>query len=318
MVIFRLAALLCMVSLYATAAFGKPMDPREATAKEACSTGKVDEGAELLAKLFTETANPVFVFNQGRCYEQNGRMEQAIQRFREYLRLAPKLGGKERKNVDQHIADCQAEVEKQRQAAKNVEIHPAPGQPLPSPQASIPTPPAPPPEPVPSAFPQASAQPSLPTAPASPAQPAPPVLPQAPPQVESAPQAPPSTPVLIQNAPPAENVQGGSGLRTLGIVTGAVGVAAVGAGITFGLLTKSTQDQVESDARNRVYDPDKVSRGHLYETLQWVGYGVGAGAIITGTILILVGHPPAQTSGTVALIPTVGPDQGGFVVQGGF
>jgi hypothetical protein len=52
--------------------------------------------------------------------------------------------------------------------------------------------------------------------------------------------------------------------------------------------------------------------------LQWVGYGVGAGAIAAGTILILVGRPPAQTSGAVALIPTIGPNRGGFVVQGGF
>jgi hypothetical protein len=303
MVMPRLAIPACIVLLYATTAFGKPMDPREAAAKEACATGRVAEGVELLAKLFTETANPVFVFDQGRCYEQNGMPEQALMRFREYLRLVPKLPGKERKNVEKHMADCQAELDRQRPAAKEVEKEAASVRPPAPGESSIPAPPAPAAEPAQPAIPQAPAQPSFLAPSARFTEPAPP--------------ASPSAPVAIQTAPAAESAPGGSGLRTLGIVTCAVGVAAVGAGITFGVLTKRTQDEVENDARKRVYDPDKVSRGHLYETLQWVGYGIGAGAIITGTILILIGHSPAQTSGTVALIPTVGPDQGGFVVQGG-
>jgi tetratricopeptide (TPR) repeat protein len=63
-------------------------DPRPVEAKTACASGRIDEGIEILARLFAEANEPIWVFNQGRCYEQNGRTEAAILRFREFLRLA--------------------------------------------------------------------------------------------------------------------------------------------------------------------------------------------------------------------------------------
>jgi hypothetical protein len=319
MVMLRFALPACMALLCATAASGKEMDPREASAKEACATGRVAEGVDLLARLYTETNKPIFVFNQGRCYEQNGRMEQAIQRFREYLRLAPKLGGKERKNVEQHMADCQAELDRQRPAAKDVEREAVSSRPTAPGQSSIPVPPAPA-EPAQPAIPQAPAQPSFPAPSARYTEPAPPAFPQAPPPGDPSPQASPAAPVAIQTAPAAESARGGSGLRSLGIVTGAVGVAAVGAGIAFGVLTRKTQDEVESDVRDRrVFEPAKVSRGQLYETLQWVGYGVGAAAAVTGTVLIVVGRAPASVEEKpLAVLPAVGPSEAGLVVRGAF
>ncbi len=65
-------------------------DPRVGAAKTACGAGEVSLGVRLLAELYTDTNDPIWIFNQGRCYQQNGQVEPGIQRFREYLR---KTGG---------------------------------------------------------------------------------------------------------------------------------------------------------------------------------------------------------------------------------
>jgi hypothetical protein len=62
----------------------------------------------ILAELYVETNDPTYLFNQGRCYEQNVRYVEAAERFREYLRKAPKLSDSEKAEVDKHIADCRA------------------------------------------------------------------------------------------------------------------------------------------------------------------------------------------------------------------
>ena len=64
-------------------------DTRVAAAKTACVAGDVDRGVHLLAELFTATNDPIWIFNQGRCYQQNGQVQPAILRFREYLRKTP-------------------------------------------------------------------------------------------------------------------------------------------------------------------------------------------------------------------------------------
>jgi len=93
------------------AAEGKPTS-REKAAKKACITGDVSKGIDLLGDLFVETNDPVHIFNQGRCFEQNHRWSEAIDRFREYLRKAPKLTTTEKSQVDSHISECEAEQAK--------------------------------------------------------------------------------------------------------------------------------------------------------------------------------------------------------------
>jgi hypothetical protein len=62
-------------------------DPRPRAALGACGSGDVKKGISILAELYAETRNPSFVFNQARCYQQNGQLEAARQRFSEYLRV---------------------------------------------------------------------------------------------------------------------------------------------------------------------------------------------------------------------------------------
>jgi hypothetical protein len=54
-----------------------------------------------------------YVYNQGRCYQQNGRVDQALNRFREYLRRATGASAEERHEVQGFID----ELEQQRPRA---------------------------------------------------------------------------------------------------------------------------------------------------------------------------------------------------------
>ena len=275
--------------LLTSAAFAQAQDPREIEARKACLVGQVDAGAAILAGLFAETGNPNFVYNQARCYEQNSRPDEAISRFREYLRVAGNLGAEEKTDVERHIAECrgmQAELEqRQRNAAPPVPAAPLP----PAPNSALP-----------------AARP-----------------PMAPPPVATAPDGyppPVDTMVAVPSIPAAPPAGSDSGMKTWGIVVGSVGVAAVGAGVAFSLLTKSTQGQVESDSRRNLFDPDKYSRGQTYASLQWVGYGVGAVGITAGVLMVLARGTTGQPGGgqPLALVPAVGSEQAGLSLQGGF
>jgi hypothetical protein len=61
-------------------------DDRETAAREACAAGRYQKGVELLAALFAQTGEAIYVYNQARCFEENNRLEEAIGRFREYVR----------------------------------------------------------------------------------------------------------------------------------------------------------------------------------------------------------------------------------------
>ena len=87
-------------------------ESREVKAKRACAAGRVEEGVELLAALYAETGDVNYVYNQGRCYQQNGRVDQALNRFREYLRRATGASTSERAEVQGFID----ELERQRAA----------------------------------------------------------------------------------------------------------------------------------------------------------------------------------------------------------
>jgi hypothetical protein len=82
-------------------------------AKKACISGDFVRGVELLSDLYVETGDPNFVFNQGRCFEQNGRYQDALNRFHEFVRKLKDAGMPADTNVERHIADCQAMLDKQ-------------------------------------------------------------------------------------------------------------------------------------------------------------------------------------------------------------
>lgn len=102
----------------------------EKAARKACLTGDFSTGVSILADLFVESQNPVYVFNQGRCLEQNSRYKDAIARFEEFVRLGETLtlSRDDRESALKHIEDCKAKlpVEEKPQVA----VAPPPVQPV--------------------------------------------------------------------------------------------------------------------------------------------------------------------------------------------
>jgi len=123
--------LLLAVALLLTARAGHAddADPKERAARKACLSGDYAKGVDLLSDLFVATKDPVFLYNQGRCFEQNRRYDDAIARFQEYLRAGKKLKKAERADAEKHIADCQGLLAKQAgpQAAPATQVSDAAG-----------------------------------------------------------------------------------------------------------------------------------------------------------------------------------------------
>jgi hypothetical protein len=92
-------------------------DPRPSQALTACASGDVQRGIALLAELYAQTRNPAFVFNQGRCYQQNGQREPAAQRFREYLRVGQQEPLVDRQRAEVYIKEIEEALERERTAA---------------------------------------------------------------------------------------------------------------------------------------------------------------------------------------------------------
>jgi tetratricopeptide (TPR) repeat protein len=88
---------------------------REMAARAACLDGNYTEGVAILSKLFVETKDVTYIYNQGRCFEQNRRYEDAIARLQEYLRAGRKsLDANDRAEAEQHISDCKEMLAQER------------------------------------------------------------------------------------------------------------------------------------------------------------------------------------------------------------
>lgn len=119
---------------------------QEDAARRACLDGDYTEGVSILTKLFVDTKDVTYIFNQGRCFEQNRRYEDALARFQEYLRAGrKKLDPADKAEAEQHIADCKEMLAQERgispTATSQATVTPTPVAPKPEP--------APAPEPVP-------------------------------------------------------------------------------------------------------------------------------------------------------------------------
>lgn len=138
----------------AASALGGEKDPRVVQAQKDCLSGKTDSGVALLAELYAETHFPNFIYNQARCYEQAARPEDALNRFREYLRVAKNISAADKADAERHMQECRALAAEQERAREKktaaataaVVVPPAPPAitapssttPLPLPQAANP------------------------------------------------------------------------------------------------------------------------------------------------------------------------------------
>jgi tetratricopeptide (TPR) repeat protein len=280
--------------------------------------GRWDEAASEFEKAYAIRSDPTFLFNMAQAYRRKGDAKRAIDLYKNYLIKAPK--SPQRAEVEERIKALQQQLEEAGYAVKPPPpaVSPPPAATLPAAPAPAPAPiptPAPvlAPAPVPAPYPAPAPVPAFaPGAYPAAASPAPPVEPSYAPPAP----LPQPAPVYVQAqaapAPPA--TQPGQGLRIAGIITGAAGLAAVTAAIVCGAEAKAYSDSIEKGTR---FDPNIADTGKLFETMQWVSYGVGAALLATGAVLYGFGAASAN-SPSVALAPTVLPGGAGVSAQGAF
>jgi hypothetical protein len=108
---FLTLASLCSLAQQAVAATSKQANER--AAKKACLSGEAEKGVRILAELYVDTNDITYIFNQGRCFEQNRRYEDAIGRFREYLTKGEDgLSNEEKAVARKHIDTCESYLPK--------------------------------------------------------------------------------------------------------------------------------------------------------------------------------------------------------------
>jgi len=308
--------------------------------------GRWDEAAEEYEKGYAIRNDPSFLYNMAQACRRKGDARRAIDLYKNYLMKAPK--SPQRAEVEDRIRVLQKQVEDADAAARaggpSSSLAPAPttpasaAQPMPPPAQPAATGETRAAAPYPAYYPPAStagAGPAYSPA-AAPNSYGPPASSQAWPGYATPgttataypapspygttaagpgyyPQQPPP-PYVQSPAVPAPTTQPGHGLRVAGVVCFVGGAAAAGAGIVFGALAKSYSDSVQSGA---VFNPNFDERGKLYDNLQWVGYGVGAGLIATGAVLYGIGAVTGSR-GRVALAPTALPSGAGISAGGTF
>jgi len=116
-------------------------------------------------------------------------------------------------------------------------------------------------------------------------------------------------------------------LRVSSVVLAAVGVVAVGFGAAMSFKVRSTNDDLKElyAAQPYVTDSARVAQlesdGSRYQTLQWVGYGVGAAAFAGAVATFILGGSrfpwSAESPDRVALdvTPAVSAEGGGAVLR---
>jgi hypothetical protein len=270
-------AFLLVVASPNTANAGR-IDAMERAAKKACLTGDPNKGVAILADLFINTDDPTYIYNQGRCLEQNSRYEDAITKFREYLRKKANGTAEEKADAEKHIVDCQALVGKKSEPSTPPVVAPPPPPATPPPTTIVaPEPKAPAPEREP--------------------------MPLAPKPAET-----PGDPVIgVEAAAPSSGE--GRGLRVGGIATASVGALALAGGLVANLHHNSLIDELQAK-----YEPSKDDTAKTYRTLAIVGYGVGAACLVAGSVLYYLGW----RAGNVSVVPVAVAGGAAAVMTGAF
>ena len=255
-------------------------DNKERTARTACLAGDYAKGVALLAELYVSTKDIAYLFNQARCFEQNGKYEEAIIRFHEYQLKNADAGNTPDESAEKHIASCQALLDKQKAGQGATALPPA--------------------------------TPTV-TAPAALAEPRPVVVESPGPKPEAA--SEPKADLAASMTPETP----GRGLRVAGIAAAAVGVAGIAAGVVFNLKANSLASDLEAanGSSTTLYSRSKESSRSTYATLTWVAYGAGAACVVGGAVVYLLGRSQGP-SAQVALAPAVGVGEIGAVLQGAF
>jgi tetratricopeptide (TPR) repeat protein len=109
-------------------------------AKRLFVAGQYAEAIEILARLYTETDNPIYLRNIGRCHQRLRDPDRAIASFEEYLQKARNISKAERDEVRGFVRELEEMKKRNAEASRSgAETRPAPPGPAP-PSPTIPSP----------------------------------------------------------------------------------------------------------------------------------------------------------------------------------
>ncbi len=116
------------------------------------------------------------------------------------------------------------------------------------------------------------------------------------------PPPPPEEPAAAPAVPPEGNPH--QALRTASFVVGGVGVVGLATFAVFGLMAKSTYDDLQSECHGpcTTDHDDQVSAGKTQQTVANVALVVGAVGAAAGVTLFVLGRPPTRTETPTAAV----------------
>jgi hypothetical protein len=110
----RVAAALLAVVLAAPAARAQDQATdvavREREALAACDSNQAQKGIDLLARLWADTMEPTYVYDQGRCYQKASMPKEARARFQEFLRVVKDPHDELAVRAQQFVKELDAEL----------------------------------------------------------------------------------------------------------------------------------------------------------------------------------------------------------------
>ena len=115
----NLLSLVCAAAMFLLAAnHPNTTDSREEVARAFFAAAKYQEAIDIYSQLFARYMHPDYIYNIGRCYQNMGDPDKALQSFREFSRKATGLDSSARKELDAHIKEMEA-LKSQRELVSN-------------------------------------------------------------------------------------------------------------------------------------------------------------------------------------------------------
>ena len=294
------AVLLCCLPLAAAAPAAAAPDPAQGRTafdegQKLFVAGDYPQALAWFERGWLASEDPAFLLNIAQCHRSLGEPKEALMMFRLYLKSSPEGVNRQARAVaTKAIRELESEAATPAVAKAVPDARPA----LPPVAAPAPAEPAP----------------AMPSTPSSGRwfQQVPAALPVLDPlpelEVKAAPAATPNAP---DNT--ASTVRH---LRLAAIACDGVGLIAVGTGFYYWTRASSLSDSANK-ATN--YNQAAYDEGKRAESMQWLFYGVGAVAVMTGAGLFVYSRwLPTAEQANVSLAPMVGPGAAGLEARGTF
>jgi tetratricopeptide (TPR) repeat protein len=295
--------------------------------KQHFDLGKWDEAIAEFEEAYRLHSDPTLLFNLAQAHRRKGDLQRALDLYKNYIIGNPE--SPKREEIEKRIQTLEKEI---KTTARRQPTSPSPvGKPN-EPPPPVPAVPVLPPISGPSSgpTPEVAPPPATPLdASSAPPQTTPELEPSPPPPavpmvMEPVAPAPITAPVVVPQvtvaeparpSPALETPSAGGGLRTAGILCGVAGLASVATAVYFYSRAITLSDRVsKSDAPDSDFQAGKNA-----ETMQWVFYSVGAGALVTGSILYYLGWTSsAGDRTTTSVAPMFGPGLAGLSARGAF